>query len=619
MSLGQLQQLAVEIRDALCGLMSHRAAHFASNLGVVELCLALHSTFDFSRDRLIWDTGHQIYPHKLVTGRYDRFPTIRTKGGLMGFPNPKESPYDLFMTGHAGASVSTAVGLRSGDDLMGRSDNRCVAVLGDGAMPSGVVMEAFNNASALKSNLLVILNDNEMSICPRVGGLARYLDRLRTNPFYAGLKAEIVSLLNKVPVFGDPTERLLFQIKEGVKAGLHGGMMFEELGFKYFGPIDGHNIQLLKKYLNMVADIRGPVLLHVITQKGHGFDPAAQDPVFYHTPPLFERQGDTAVLKKKTAAKTFTTVARDAIADALRRDPHVTVITAAMCQGNQLEPVREAFPSQFFDVGICEAHAVAFAAGQAKVGVRPIVDIYSTFLQRAYDHIFQEVCLQNLPVVFMMDRAGLAGPDGPTHHGTFDIGYLRIFPNMVCLAPGDARDLTRMLDFALHHSSPCGVRYPKDTAVEISRPEQPIELGKSETLGWGRDAIILCYGTLLNECIGAADILREQQIDVGIVNMRFAKPLDRDVIRRALIEAPVVLTVEEGALLGGFGSAVLEAAADMHLDVRRLHRLGIPDQFVEHGDRAELLADLRLDRRGIAQTVTECLDHAQLWADVSRE
>ncbi|HMP79999.1 MAG TPA: 1-deoxy-D-xylulose-5-phosphate synthase [Pirellulaceae bacterium] len=611
MSIQQLQQLAAEIRDTLCSLMSHRAAHFASNLGVVELCLALHASFDFRRDRLIWDTGHQIYPHKLVTGRYPQFSTIRTKGGLMGFPNPKESPYDLFMTGHAGASVATAIGLRSGDDLLGRSDNRCVAVLGDGAMPSGVVMEAFNNASSMKSNLLVILNDNEMSICPRVGGLARYLDRLRSNPFYTGLKAEIVSLLNKVPVFGDPAERLLIQIKEGVKAGLHGGMMFEELGFKYFGPIDGHNIQLLKKYLKMVADIRGPVLLHVITRKGHGFDPAAADPVFYHTPPLFERQEGAVVITKKSSAKTYTTVARDAIGNAMRRDPQVTVITAAMCQGNQLEPVRAEFPARFFDVGICEAHAVAFAAGQAKVGVRPIVDIYSTFLQRAYDHIFQEVCLQNLPVVFMMDRAGLTGPDGPTHHGTFDVGYLRILPNMVAMAPGDARDLTMMLDFALAHDSPCAIRYPKDNAVEVPRIEQPIELGKSETLGWGRDGVILCYGTMLSECIRAADLLREREVDIGIVNMRFAKPLDRDVIRRALLEAPFVLTIEEGALMGGFGSAVLEAASEMGLDTRRVRRLGILDLFVEHGERGELLTDLGLDAQGIAATAMECMNPAE--------
>ncbi len=607
MPIDQLNKLADEIRETLCGLMSQRAAHFASNLGVVELCLALHSTFDFRRDRLIWDTGHQIYPHKLVTGRYDRFSTIRTRGGLMGYPNPSESDYDLFVTGHAGASVSTVVGLRSGDDLMGVRDNHCIAVIGDGALPSGVVFEAFNNANTLKSKLLVVLNDNEMSICPRVGGIASYLDRLRSNPIYTGFKNEIVNLLNRVPVLGDPTERLLFQIKEGVKAGVHGGMLFEEFGFKYFGPIDGHNIQLLKKYLKMVSEIPGPVLLHVITKKGCGFEPAASDPVYFHTPPIFDRHGKEVVIKKKGTAKAYTNHARDAIFDQMQHNPRVTVITAAMCQGNLLEPVREQFPDRFFDVGICEAHAVAFAAGQAKSGMRPIVDIYSTFLQRAYDHIFQEVCLQNLPVTFMMDRAGLTGPDGPTHHGTFDIGYLRIFPNMVVMAPGDANDIGAMLDFALQHTSPCSIRYPKDNAAEIPRELQLVELGKAEIFSWGRDGIILCCGTPLAECLAAAELLRDEGLDVGVVSARFVKPLDRNVLKRALEETSFVVTVEEGMLAGGFGSAVLEAANDLKLDTQKIHRLGIPDVFVEHGDRDELLHDLQLDRQGIARACREML------------
>ncbi|MFN5322135.1 MAG: 1-deoxy-D-xylulose-5-phosphate synthase [Planctomycetota bacterium] len=601
MSIAELKQLSDEIRDVLCQLMSQRPAHFASNLGVVELCLALHSTFDFRRDRLIWDTGHQIYPHKLVTGRYNQFHTIRTRGGLMGFPHPGESEYDLFMTGHAGSSVSTVVGLRSGDDLQGRKDNHCVAVIGDGAFPSGIVFEALNNAHTLNSNMLVILNDNEMSICPRVGGLASYLDRLRSNPLYSGLKQEVVNLLNKVPVFGDPTERLLAQIKEGVKCGLHGGMMFEEFGFKYFGPIDGHNIQLLKKYLKMVADIPGPVLLHVITKKGCGFEPAASDPVYFHTPPVFERAGQQAVITKKSSGKAYTNHARDAIFDQMKHDSRVTVITAAMCQGNLLEPVREAFPDRFFDVGICESHAVAFAAGQAKAGLRPIVDIYSTFLQRSYDQIFQEVCLQNLPVTFMMDRAGLTGPDGPTHHGTFDIGYMRIFPNLVCLAPADANDIGAMLDFALKFPGPCSIRYPKETAAEFTRTLQPVELGKAEVFSWGTDGIILCCGTPLADCLKAAEQLREEGLDVGVVSARFIKPLDRAVLKRAIEEGLFVLTVEEAMLMGGFGSAVLEAANELRLDTRRISRVGIPDRFVEHGDRGELLADIQLSPAGIAQ------------------
>ena len=461
MSVSQLRELAGEIREVLCNLLSARTAHFASNLGVVELCLALHSVFDFRRDRLIWDTGHQIYPHKLVTGRYHEFSTIRTKGGLMGYPNPHESDYDLFMTGHAGSSVSTMLGIRSGDDLLGQSDRHAVAVIGDGAFPSGIVHEAMNNAGGLKKKLLVVLNDNKMSICPRVGGLASYLDRLRTNTFYTGFKTEVVNLLNRVPVLGDPAERFLAQLKEGIKAGLHGGMLFEELGFRYLGPIDGHNIAVLRKYLQMVKTLEGPILLHVVTEKGHGFQPAAEDPVFFHTPPAFAQENGQAVPKKSGGSKAFTNFASAAIRDQMLKNPRVTVMTAAMCQGNNLEVVRDEFPDRFFDTGICESHAVAFAAGQAKAGLRPIVDIYSTFLQRSFDQIFQEVALQNLPVTFMLDRAGLTGPDGPTHHGVFDIAYLRIFPNFVVMAPGDAHDVATMLDFAIQHEGPCSIRYPK--------------------------------------------------------------------------------------------------------------------------------------------------------------
>ncbi len=449
MSLAEQRQLADEIREVLCNLVSTRTAHFASNLGVVELCIALHAVFDFEEDRLIWDTGHQIYPHKLVTGRYPQFGTIRTRGGLMGYPNPQESPYDLFMTGHAGCSVSTVLGLKSGDDLMGHPERRAVAVIGDGAFPSGIVYEALNNIGALKKNVLVILNDNKMSICPRVGAVGQYLDRLRTTPFYTGLKEEVVNFLNRVPVLGDPTERFLVQVKEAVKAGLHGGMLFEELGLRYIGPIDGHDLAILRKYLKMVRNFDGPVLLHVVTEKGHGFRPAAEDPVFFHTPPTLHVEVDKATPIGKSSSKAYTHFARDAIQSAMQQDSRVTVLTAAMCQGNKLEPLREAFPDRFFDTGICESHTVAFAAGQAKAGLRPIVDIYSTFLQRSYDQIFQEVALQNLPVMFTMDRAGLTGPDGATHHGTYDIGYLRILPHLVVMAPGDAHDLSAMISFGL--------------------------------------------------------------------------------------------------------------------------------------------------------------------------
>jgi len=601
MSLAELNQLADEIRDVLCNLLGTRSAHFASNLGVVELCLALHSVFDFSRDRLIWDTGHQIYPHKLVTGRYPEFGTIRTKGGLMGYPNPAESPYDLFMTGHAGASVSTLLGLHVGDALRGAPDRCAVAVIGDGSFPSGMVFEAMNNAGAIQQKILMILNDNKMSICPRVGGLASYLDRLRTNPVYTGLKNEVVRALNKMPVLGDPAERFLAQIKEGIKAGLHGGMLFEDLGFRYIGPIDGHNIGLLRKYLQMVKSQSDHVLLHVVTEKGHGFQPAAEDPTFFHTPPVFVADHGKAIPKPAGSSHSYTRIMRDAILAQMRAHESVTVLTAAMCQGNMLEPVRDEFPDRFFDTGICEAHTVAFAAGLAKAGLRPIVDIYSTFLQRAYDQVFQEVTLQNLPVVFTIDRAGLTGPDGPTHHGVFDLAYMRIFPHMVVMAPGDAQDVAPMLDFALGQAGPCAMRYPKASALSIQREMAPVQLGRAEVLRWGPDGAILCCGTLLHDCVQAANTLRQQGLNLGVVNARFAKPLDHEVVARALRECRFLVTVEEGTLLGGFGSAVLEVACSQGWDTSRIVRLGIPDQFIEHGERAELLADLRLDAPGIAQ------------------
>jgi 1-deoxy-D-xylulose-5-phosphate synthase len=601
LSLPQLERLASEMREVLCNLVSCRSAHFASNLGVVELCLALHQTFDFQQDRLIWDTGHQIYPHKLITGRYLQFDTMRTKGGLMGYPNPAESEYDLFMTGHAGASVSTALGLAGGDALLRPEEDRwSVAVIGDGAFPSGIVYEALNNAGRFGKRLLIILNDNKMSICPRVGGMADYLDRIRMNRMYSGLKEEVIRVLGKVPLLGDPVERLLAQVKEAAKAGLHGGMLFEDLGLRYFGPIDGHDIGLLRKYLRMARNVEGPILLHVVTEKGHGFRPAAEDPVLFHAPPQFARHADKVVEMKKSATRTFTNVAAGAIFDQMTADPRVTVITAAMCQGNNLERVRDTFPDRFFDTGICEGHAVAMAAGQAKVGMRPIVDIYSTFLQRAYDQIFQEVALQNLPVTFMMDRAGLAGPDGPTHHGAFDLGYLRVLPNMTIMAPGDEYDLPQMLELGLKHAGPCAIRYPKAAVRTLEGSRTPVEWGQSEVISWGEDGVIVSCGALLPACLAAAQSLAEENLQVGVINARFLKPLDSETLLRAIRTCGFVVTVEEAALAGGFGSAVLEAAADAGLDARHVRRLGIPDQFVEHGERAELLADLGLDAAGIA-------------------
>lgn len=599
----QLLRLADEIREALCSVVEDRSAHFASNLGVVELCLALHCVFDFRKDRLIWDTGHQIYPHKLITGRFGQFSTIRKKGGLMGFPNPHESEYDLFMTGHAGASVSTALGLKAGDDLLQPQDGRkSVAVIGDGALPSGVVFEAMNNAAELKSDLLVILNDNKMGICPRVGGLAKYLDKARVAPFYNGLKRDVSWLLNRLPLVGESAQSTLSQFKDAVKGFLHGGMLFEEMGFRYIGPVDGHDLIGLKHSLEMVKEVSGPVLLHVFTQKGHGFDPACEDPVLYHAPPPIQRDEQNRVVSvKKSSSIAYTNVVSDYLHELMNRDERVCVLTAAMCEGNKLSRIRTDFPNRFFDTGICEAHTVAFAAGMAKSGMRPIVDIYSTFLQRSFDHIFQEVALQNLPVTFCLDRGGLAGPDGPTHHGVFDNTYLRVFPNMVVTAPGDGFDVSGLLDFAVSHPGPVSIRYPKANVESVDRPEQPVELGKAEIIQWGEDGVFLVFGALLPVCVRSAQRLKQQGLNVGVVNARFAKPIDQEVVARALRECPFVITVEESALMGGFGSAVLETGNALGLSLDHVVCKGIPDRFIEHGERDELLKDLGLDEDGLYQ------------------
>jgi len=603
----QLIQLAQEIRNELVRVLSLRPAHFASNLGVVELCLALHLNYDFSKDRLIWDTGHQIYPHKLITGRYQQFSSIRTKGGLMGFPNPAESPYDLFMTGHAGCSVSTVSGLKAGDDLLGRTDRHAVAVIGDGAFPSGIVFEAFNNISGMDQNVLVVLNDNQMSICPRTGGLAQYLDQCRMTGLYQGGKRTLNQLLNQLPLLGETARSNLESFRDALKAFFKHGMLFEELGFRYFGPVDGHDLHSLRKIVRDLKNQTGPVLLHVFTNKGHGVQQAAADPVTFHSPAVFEKIGpDNEILSmKKGGARAYTDAMSESIHKILGEEPKAAVLTAAMCQGNKLEKVRQDYPKQFHDTGICESHAVAFAGGMAKAGAKPIVNIYSTFLQRSFDQIFQEVCLQNLHVVFTLDRAGLAGPDGPTHHGCFDIPYMRIFPNMVSMAPGDEHDVEPMLRFAMKHNGPISIRYPKANLEQLQRGNEPspIELGKAELLEWGEDGCFIAFGPMVNTCVKAAKQLANEGLNFGVINARFVKPLDKELILKAVESLPLVVTVEEGCLEGGFGSAVLEAANAAGLETRNIIRRGIPDRFVEHGERGELLADLGLDVEGLLETV----------------
>jgi 1-deoxy-D-xylulose-5-phosphate synthase len=617
----QLAQVAQEIRDELVRVLSIRPAHFASNLGVVELAIALHLSFDFRYDRMIWDTGHQIYPHKLLTGRFPQFESMRTKGGLMGYPNPHESDYDLFMTGHAGCSVSCALGLKVGHDWMDKlhppevngqclPERHSIAVIGDGALPSGIVFEALNNAGGLRKNLIVILNDNAMSICPRVGGLAQCLDQARLTNFYQDSKRHVRDLLSKIPVLGGMATTAIEQVKDGLKAFLTGGMLFEELGFRYIGPIDGHDLPGLRRWLRDVKNQKGPILLHVLTEKGHGVPQASEDPVTYHTPPVFEKIGPerTILSLKRGGSRAYTDAASAAIYTTMAEDNRVAVITAAMCQGNKLEKVRTDFPDRFFDTGICESHAVAFAAGLAKAGMRPIVDIYSTFLQRSFDQIFQEVTLQNLPVVFTLDRSGLTGPDGPTHHGVFDTTYLRLFPNMVVMAPGDELDMAPMLKFALAHNGPSSLRYPKASLEKVERAVMPLELGQAEVHDWGEDGMLIAYGTLFPTCVKVAQRLRDEEgLHIGVINARFVKPLDKTTLLKAVEELPLVVTVEEGTLMGGFGSALLEAANEAGLDTRHIVRLGLPDHFIEHAERGELLTDLGLDVNGICTAVRRVL------------
>jgi 1-deoxy-D-xylulose-5-phosphate synthase len=613
LSMPELAQLAQEIREELCRPLFDRTVHFASNLGVVELCIALHREFDFSRDRLLWDTGHQIYPHKLITGRYQAFHNIRTKGGLMGYPNPAESPYDLFMTGHASSSLSTALGLKAGDDLLEQKDRHSVAVIGDGAFPSGIVFEAMNNAAGLNKNLLVILNDNKMSICPRVGHLSQVLDQARTTPVLKDMKRNLDRLIKRLSKSSHSFDRAWAAIKDVVKVGFFGGMLFEKLGFNYMGPIDGHDLPTLCDYLGRLKQSQKPTLLHVMTNKGQGVPSACEDPVKFHTPPVFESvQNGVVSLRKAGSSRAFTDAVSESLYAAMKRDPKVCVITAAMCQGNKLERIRADFPDRFFDVGICESHAVAFAAGMAKAGMRPVVDIYSTFLQRSFDQVFQEVALQNLPVLFCMDRAGFTGPDGPTHHGSFDIPYMRIFPNMTLLAPGDELDVTPMIDWALHHDGPVGIRYPKAHPGKIDRSPTPIDLGQAEVMEWGLDGCIIAYGSLLGEAIKASRQLRERGFDIGVINARFAKPLDQTTLLRAVEELPIVLTVEEGVLLGGFGSALLEAANQHRLPTAHIRIAAMPDRWVMHADRSEQLAETGLDADSLVEQVLQMAQQLSL-------
>ncbi len=601
-----LENLAGQIRARILETVAVNGGHLASSLGTVELAIALHYAFDTPRDLLVWDVGHQAYPHKLLTGRAKSFSTLRKRGGLSGFLRRSESPYDVFGAGHAGTSISAALGLALARDLKGQQ-HKVVAIIGDGSLTCGLPFEGLNNAGHAGTDLLVVLNDNEMSISENVGALAKYLNRLVQSQFYNRSKEEAYALVRRAPA-GDKIIRLVHKLEESTKGLLVPSIFFEDLGFRYIGPIDGHNIEELIKTFRRVREWKGPVLVHALTKKGKGYTKAEGDAIFWHSPPSFKVEtGET----KKSGTLTYTHVYGKTLVELAQQDERVVAITAAMATGTGLVEFSEKFPNRFFDVGIAEAHAVTSAAGMAIGGLRPFVTIYSTFLQRAFDSIVHDVALQNLPVVFAMDRAGFVGFDGPTHHGLLDIAYLRMIPNMVVMAPKDERELRDMMLTAKNYiGGPIAFRYPRAsvTGVDISAPPQEIPIGKAELIHEGRSGLcFLSYGHIYENVMAAAGILAERGIDATVVNARFAKPLDREMLRWAVEHHEFLFSVEEGCLAGGFGSAVNEALLDMDLSAR-CHILAVPDVFVEHGDQAWQQDSVGLSPEKIAQRVLEKME-----------
>jgi 1-deoxy-D-xylulose-5-phosphate synthase len=600
-----LKALCREVREMLIDVVAATGGHLGPNLGVVELTVALHHVFRSPADKIIWDVSHQAYVHKLLTGRRDRFPTLRQYKGLSGFQKRAESPHDPFGAGHAGTSISAALGMASARDLDG-GDGRVVAVIGDGAMTAGMAFEALNHAGGLKRDLLVILNDNEMSISRNVGAIASYLSRILTGEFYSWVREETESILAHIPRVGPSMVRVARKAEEAVKGFITPGLVFEELGFFYVGPVDGHNLDHLIPTLENVNKLKGPVLLHVVTKKGKGYAPAEDNPVGYHGTPKFDKT--VGVTAAKSSVPAFTKVFGDALVELGERDQRVVAVTAAMPTGTGTQAFAERFPDRFFDVGIAEQHAVTFAAGLATEGKRPVVAIYSTFLQRAYDQVIHDVALQNLPVVFAMDRAGLVGDDGPTHHGAFDVSYLRAVPNLVVMAPRGGQMLRNMLYTALRCPGPAALRYPRGPlpTVEDMGGFEPIPVGIGETLREGTDVTVFALGTLAVPALEAAHALRAEGLSVRVVDPRFVKPLDEAAVLAAARETGGIVTVEESALPGGFGAAVLECLEAHGVSVP-VRRLGIPDRFVEQGPQARLLADVGLDAAGIAAAVRKLL------------
>ena len=602
-----LPLLAQEIREEIIATVSKVGGHLASSLGVVELTLALHYVFDTPRDRLIWDVGHQTYAHKLITGRRQNFSTLRQRGGICGFPRREESPYDPFGTGHSGTSISAALGMTQARCLHGEN-HKVIAVIGDGSMTSGLAFEGLNQAGAMDKDLIVVLNDNELSISPNVGALSSYLNRLLTGHFATRFRDEIKSFLKRLPGIGDSALKVVKYAEETFKGFFLPGLLFEELGFKYVGPLPGHQIDSLVETFRNVRQLRGPILVHVITTKGKGYSPAEKDPVTFHgVGPFLPETGE--ILRPKTGCLSYTEVFGQSMVRLGRENPCLIGITAAMPQGTGLDAFAAEFPERFFDVGIAEQHGITFAAGLAAEGFIPVVAIYSTFMQRAYDQIVHDVCLQKLPVVLALDRGGIVGADGPTHHGLFDFSYLRHIPNLVVMAPKDENELQHMLKTAISCCRPVSLRYPRGNGWRRALDPEMKELaiGQAEVLQRGKELTILAIGTTVKSALEAAGILQQQGLAATVVNARFVKPLDQELICSLAEETKRFLTVEENVIQGGFGSAVLELLEEKGLKDVAVKRLGIPDAFVEHGTQDALRHKYGIDAAGIFQAALTLL------------
>jgi len=607
LTMEELPSLAAEIRDKILQTVSANGGHLSSSLGVVELTIALHYVFDAPRDRIVWDVGHQAYAHKLLTGRRRAFSTLRQFGGISGFPRREESRYDTFTVGHSSTSISAALGMAEARDLRGE-DHKVIAVIGDGSMTAGLAFEGLNQGGALKKDLIIVLNDNEMSISPNVGALSSYLSRHMTGDFYVSIQKIVENLLRNIPGIGEPMLKAAKRLEDSLKGLVVPGMVFEELGFEYVGPIKGHRFDRLIRTFENVKKLNRPVLVHVATQKGKGYEPAEKRPSLFHGVGPFDRETGT-LHGKPAGAPTYTEVFGKMLTRLAFEDERIVAVSAAMPGGTGLKYFAEKIPDRFYDVGIAEQHGVTFSAGLATEGFKPVAAIYSTFLQRAYDQILHDVCLPDLPVVFAMDRAGLVGDDGPTHHGNFDLSYLRHIPNLVLMSPKDENELQNMIKTALDCRHPAAIRYPRGRGegVELDPYPRTLPLGEAERLSLGEDVAIFAVGHTVSPALRAARLLKQKGIHASVINARFIKPIDRKMIRELAGETNYFVTVEENSLLGGFGSAVLEVITEEGLRDVRILRIGLPDLFVEQGPQEMLRRIYGLDDKGIARQVDRFL------------